>query len=128
MLSIAELGAPHLIAALDLPPRRRSGFRVTLFGASLQVLTLLGMLLLYYLDLRREAFVIAMCQLVSIAGGTSAAIFVGAPARSALRSVLAPRDARGADRAPRRQLARPRYVPVAAVRLAVLSYWITTNV
>jgi uncharacterized membrane protein len=44
------------------------------------VLTLLGMLLLYYLDLRREACIVAVCELLSIAACTSLAGLIGAPA------------------------------------------------
>lgn len=80
VLALAELGAPHIIAALEMPAEATTALRLTLLGASLQVMTLLGLLLLYYLDLRREAYVIALCQLVSIAGGTAIAVLAGAPA------------------------------------------------
>jgi hypothetical protein len=63
-----------------MPAEATVALRLTLLGASLQVMTLLGLLLLYYLDLRREAYVIALCQLVSIAGGTAVAVTAGAPA------------------------------------------------
>lgn len=80
VLALAELAAPHIIAALAMPAEATVALRLTLLGASLQVMTLLGLLLLYYLDLRREAYVIALCQLVSIAGGTAVAVTAGAPA------------------------------------------------
>ncbi len=79
VFALAQLAAPHLIAALHMPAEATFGLRVTLFGASLQVLTLLALLLLYYLDNRREAYVIALCQLCAVAGGTAAAVLVGAP-------------------------------------------------
>ncbi|HEY5948037.1 MAG TPA: exopolysaccharide Pel transporter PelG [Kofleriaceae bacterium] len=86
VLVLAQLAAPHVIAVLGMPEQATLGLRLTLIGASLQVLTLLALLLLYYLDMRREAYVIAICQLVAIAGGTTVAIFIGVPA--ALGSTL----------------------------------------
>jgi polysaccharide biosynthesis protein PelG len=86
VLVLAQLAAPHVVAVLGMSEEATSGLRLTLIGASLQVLTLLALLLLYYLDMRREAYVIAICQLVAIAGGTSVAILVGVPA--ALGSTL----------------------------------------
>jgi polysaccharide biosynthesis protein PelG len=80
VLSFALLGAPHLIAALDLPSTATLSVQLGLVGASLQVLTLLGMLLLYYLDLRREACIVAISELVSIAIATSGACILGVPA------------------------------------------------
>lgn len=80
VLSFAELGAPYLIEALSLPVSATLSVQLGLVAASLQVLTLLGMLLLYYLDLRREACIVAVCELLSIAGCTSLAGLIGAPA------------------------------------------------
>jgi uncharacterized membrane protein len=77
---LAQLAAPHVVTALGIPAEATLGLRFTLVGASLQVLTLLSLLLLYYLDLRRDAYVIAICQLVAIAGGTTTSIVAGAPA------------------------------------------------
>ena len=77
---LAQLAAPHVVTALGIPAEATLGLRFTLVGASLQVLTLLSLLLLYYLDLRRDAYVIAICQLVAIAGGTTASIVAGGPA------------------------------------------------
>lgn len=79
VFALAQLAAPHVIRALHMPEDAIVGLRFTLFGASLQVLTLLALLLLYYLDVRREAYLVAICQLVAIAGGTIAAILAGAP-------------------------------------------------
>jgi len=86
VFALAQLAAPHVIRALGMPEDATLGLRLTLLGASLQVLTLLGLLLLYYLDLRREAYLIAICQLVAVAGGTCAALAMGLP--GALGSAL----------------------------------------
>lgn len=79
VLALAELAAPMIVTALGLPDEAVLAVRIGLFGASLQVLTLLGLLLLYYLDLRREACIIAAAQLVSIATATLIAVSLGAP-------------------------------------------------
>jgi uncharacterized membrane protein len=86
VFALAQLAAPHVIAALGMPESSIFGLRVSLVGASLQVVTLLCLLLLYYLDMRREAYAIAVCQLVVVAGGTAVAILAGAP--GALGSAL----------------------------------------
>jgi uncharacterized membrane protein len=64
--ALAFVGAPYIIHALELPPSTVLSFRFALVGASLQVITLLGLLLLYYLDLRREALRVAVLEVVTI--------------------------------------------------------------
>src|SRR5205085_11210105 len=59
--------------ALELPESTILAFRFALLGASLQVITLLGLLLLYYLDLRREAVRVAFIEVAAIAVATIAA-------------------------------------------------------
>jgi polysaccharide biosynthesis protein PelG len=75
---LALIGAPHLVRALELPPEAALSLRLSLIGASLQVLTLLALLLLYYLDLRREAVRVAILEVISIGGATLIAIAGGA--------------------------------------------------
>lgn len=79
VLVLGELAAPYIVDALALGPDAALALQLTLVGASLQVLTLLGLLLLYYLDLRREAFVVAATELVAIALATIIAVIAGAP-------------------------------------------------
>jgi uncharacterized membrane protein len=79
VLVLAVLAAPRIVMALGLPPDAIAAVRYSLVGASLQLLTLLALLLLYYLDLRREAFVIAMTEFSAIAFATIIALAVGAP-------------------------------------------------
>jgi uncharacterized membrane protein len=76
----AMLAAPHLIAALELPSSTTLSLRLSLGAASFQVMTLLGLLLLYYLDLRREAVRVALLEVVAIGVATAFAIAIGAPA------------------------------------------------
>ena len=78
--SLALIGAPRLIHALELPDSTILAFRLSLVGASFQVLTLLGLLLLYYLDLRREAVRVAVIEVVSIGIATLIASALDAPA------------------------------------------------
>ena len=78
--ALALIGAPHLVHALELPPSTILSFRLALIGASFQVLTLLALLLLYYLDLRREAVRVAILEVVAIGTATAIAAAFGAPA------------------------------------------------
>ena len=77
--ALALLAAPHLVHALELPESTTLSFRLALVGASFQVLTLLGLLLLYYLDLRREAVRVAILEVIAIGVATAAAGALGAP-------------------------------------------------
>jgi uncharacterized membrane protein len=79
MMVFGILAAPHIVAALGLPGGAALALRLCLFAASLQLLTLLGLLLLYYLDLRREAFTVALAQLGSVAGTTVLVLALGGP-------------------------------------------------
>ena len=76
--ALALLGAPYLVEALGLPLDALAAFRISLAAASLQVLTLLGLLLLYYLDLRREAVRVALLQVGAIGLATAIAAAAGA--------------------------------------------------
>ena len=78
--AFALLAAPHVVAALGLSPASPLALRLSLLGASFQVATLLCLLLLYYLDLRREAFMVAIAQLGAVGAATVVAILVGGPA------------------------------------------------
>lgn len=62
---------------LDLPPDAILPYRFLLVGAGAQALGLLGLILLYYFDLRREAFAAAVGLLAAVAASTSAAIGLG---------------------------------------------------
>lgn len=90
---VAILGlflAPHVAALLGLAPGSTLALRLCLVAASFQMVTLLSLLMLYYFDLRRDACVVALCQLVGV---TLAAVIMasagGPPALgAALGSVL----------------------------------------
>jgi len=86
VMTLALFAAPHLVQALELPATTTLSLRLSLAAASFQVLTLLGLLLLYYLDLRREAVVVAVLEVVTIGSATAIAVALGAPA--ALGAVL----------------------------------------
>lgn len=77
--ALALLAAPHIVAVLGLPEATLS-FRLSLIAASFQVLTLLGLLLLYYLDLRREAVRVAILEVIAIGLATALATALDAPA------------------------------------------------
>ena len=79
VLLLGVLAAPHIVRELELAEDATVVLRLSLVAASLQVMTLLGLLLLYYLDLRREACQVALTQLVSIAATTLFARWLGAP-------------------------------------------------
>jgi uncharacterized membrane protein len=76
---LAGLGAPLVVDALGLPPGSTLAVRLAIAAASLQVVSLLGVLLLYYLDLQREALAASCVQLGSIAISTAIALSVDAP-------------------------------------------------
>jgi uncharacterized membrane protein len=76
---LAGLAAPHVTAALGMPPGATLSVRLALVAASFQVLALLGLLLLYYLDKRREALIAAIAQLVAIGVTTLVVLALGAP-------------------------------------------------
>lgn len=84
------LVAPHVVGALGLTSGATLALRLSLVAASLQMLTLLALLLLYYLDLRREACVVALAQLGAVSIASLAVLAAGgAPALgAALGSVL----------------------------------------
>jgi len=74
-----EFAAEHWIRWFGLPGSALLPFRVLLLSAGLQALTLLGLILLYYFDLRRDAFLAALGLLAGIAISTTAAAWLGWP-------------------------------------------------
>jgi uncharacterized membrane protein len=78
-LAIASLGAPAIVDTLGLDTSATLSVRLALVAASFEILALLGLLLLYYFDLRRDALVAAAFQLVAIVGATTVALVAGAP-------------------------------------------------
>lgn len=76
--AVAAFGARYIVEALGLPATAVELVRFALIAASFQILGLLGLLLLYYLDLRREALIAAVVQLAAIAGATLVALAAGA--------------------------------------------------
>jgi len=74
-----QAAAGACLAWLDLPASALLPFRLLLLGAGLQALALLGLILLYYFDLRRDAFFAAAGLFAAIAIGTAAAAYAGLP-------------------------------------------------
>jgi uncharacterized membrane protein len=79
MMVFGILAAPHIVRALGLPPGAALALRMCLVAASLELMTLLALLLLYYLDLRREAFTIAVTQLAAVGISTIAVLVLDGP-------------------------------------------------
>jgi len=91
VLVLALLAAPRIVAELGLATATTVALRLSLVAASLQLLTLLSLLLLYYLDLRREALVIAATQFAAISVATVVVAALGAPpALGAALGAIAP--------------------------------------
>jgi len=91
VLVLGMLAAPRIVTELGLAADATVALRCSLIAASLQLLTLLALLLLYYLDLRREALVIAATQFASIAVATiGVAAAGGPPALGAALGSIAP--------------------------------------
>ncbi|MCW5802541.1 MAG: exopolysaccharide Pel transporter PelG [Deltaproteobacteria bacterium] len=78
-LVLAGFAAPLVVDALGLPPGTTLAVRLSLAAASLQVLTLLGLLLLYYLDLQHEALAVAGVQLGMLTLSTTLILLLGLP-------------------------------------------------
>jgi uncharacterized membrane protein len=76
-LTLAASG--RLVAAIGLPPEAVMPFRLVALGAVPQVITLLGMLLLYYFDLRHDALLVATAHLTACTAVTAAAWALGLP-------------------------------------------------
>jgi polysaccharide biosynthesis protein PelG len=91
VLVVAQLAAPRVAAELVLGSGATVAIRWALVAASLQVMTLLGLLLLYYLDLRREAFLVAVAQFGTVVAATLLVLFArGVPAMGAALGSLPP--------------------------------------
>lgn len=76
---LALLASARLVGWAGLPAEALVPFRLVAIGAAPQVIALLGMLLLYYFDLRRDAFVVAGTQLATCFALTAAAWALGLP-------------------------------------------------
>ena len=76
---LVEAAAAPCAAWLGLSPEALLHFRLLVLGAGLQALALLGLILLYYFDLRRQAFRAAAALLGGVASGTAAAALAGLP-------------------------------------------------
>jgi uncharacterized membrane protein len=74
-----QAAAGACLAGLGLPARALIPFRLLLLGAGLQAMALLGLILLYYFDLRREAFRAAAGLFAGVAIGTAVAAYAGFP-------------------------------------------------
>jgi uncharacterized membrane protein len=82
LLALTLLGAPIVMSLAALPSRAVWTFRLAALGASLQLLCLLEMLLLYYFDLRREALAVSLTLFAAEVGLVTAAHALGFPAAS----------------------------------------------
>lgn len=74
-----QLAADPVARALGLPPDAIRPYRLLLMGAGAQALGLLGLILLYYFDLRVQALVAAAGLFIAITIFTTAASLAGLP-------------------------------------------------
>ena len=74
-----QLAAEPCARWLRLPPEAILPYRLLLFGAGAHAIGLLGLILLYYFDLRREACLAAAGLLLAITASTAAASASGLP-------------------------------------------------
>jgi uncharacterized membrane protein len=74
-----QLAADHCAHWLNVPPEAILPYRILLVGAGVQAIGLLGLILLYYFDLRREACNASVGLLLSITVSTVAASASGLP-------------------------------------------------
>ena len=79
VMAFLQLAAKPLLGALGLPPAAVLPFRLLLIAAGAQAVGLLGLILLYYFDLRREALLAAAGLLVAITACTITAATSGLP-------------------------------------------------
>ncbi|HEU4734646.1 MAG TPA: exopolysaccharide Pel transporter PelG [Kofleriaceae bacterium] len=77
--ALALAAGGRLVAVIGLPPEAVTPFRLVALGAAPQVVTLLGMLLLYYFDLRRESLLVAAAHLTVCVAGTAGAWVMDLP-------------------------------------------------
>lgn len=74
-----QLAVGPLARWAGLAPDAVLPYRLLLFAAGAQAIGLLGLIILYYFDLRREAFLAALGLLLSVTACTFAALRVGLP-------------------------------------------------
>lgn len=79
VLAVFLLATPSLLAAAGLPPAAGPSFRLLLLSSGVQALAFLGLLLLYYFDLRRTALLAASSHLVATLSLTVLAWRAGLP-------------------------------------------------
>jgi uncharacterized membrane protein len=79
VLMVALLGAPTFMRAALLPASDAGLFRLAVTGASLQLINLLEILLLYYFDLRREALIVSLALFLGEVALVTAAHVAGLP-------------------------------------------------
>jgi uncharacterized membrane protein len=77
--ALVLIASSRLVALVGLPVEAIAPFRLVALGAAPQVLTLLGMLLLYYFDLRHDALLVATTHLTVCAAVTAGAWALGLP-------------------------------------------------
>lgn len=77
--ALALAASGRLVAAIGLPPEAITPFRLVALGAAPQLITLLAMLLLYYFDLRHDAFLVAATHLTACVAATAGAWALGLP-------------------------------------------------
>ena len=76
---LVEAAAAPCAAWLGMSSEGLLQFRWLALGAGLQALALLGLILLYYFDLRRQAMLAAVALFLGVASGTAAAALAGLP-------------------------------------------------
>ncbi len=73
------MAGPLVLQLVGLPPEALPMYRLALLGAAMQMMTLLGLLMLYYFDLRRDALTVAVVLLVAELAATVACWRAGLP-------------------------------------------------
>jgi uncharacterized membrane protein len=79
VIAFLELAAGPWARRLGLPPAAIQPYRILLIAAGAQAVGLLGLMLLYYFDLRREACIAAAAVLLGVTSFTMAASGLGLP-------------------------------------------------
>ncbi len=77
--ALVLVGSERLVLAIDLPPAAITPFRLVALATVPQLVALVGMILLHYFDLRRDAFVVATTHLVGCAASAAIACALGIP-------------------------------------------------
>jgi uncharacterized membrane protein len=77
--TVGLVAGRRIVEVFGLPPQAVAPFRWMLVGAALQIMTLLGLLVLYYFDRRRDALAVSLVLLLACTICTAGCVALGAP-------------------------------------------------